>query len=145
MIVGIQTLTPKCLARVFSLKIFLGKLLTISWVMRAYIVLVKVWEKAHLKSSKQRVSRVTHDLAQVVKWLPKSSLAKRLFQFQHVLLMWPFTGWHSRASLELISNSSSSQSFTNLSHTTLTLNPTKIIGKWLNRNTIKFDMKLKSI
>ena len=145
MIVGIQTLTPKCLARVFSLKIFLGKILTISWVMRAYIVLVKAWEKAHSKTSRQRVSHVTHDLAWVVKWLLKSSLAKRLFQFQHVLLMWPFTGWHSRASLELISNSSSSQSFTNLSHTTFTLNPTKITGKWLNRNTIKFDMKLKPI
>ena len=42
MIVGIQSLTLKCLARVFSLKSFLEKLLTILWVMRAYIGLVKV-------------------------------------------------------------------------------------------------------
>ena len=45
---GIQSLTLKCLARVLSLKSFLEKLLfTISWVMRDYIVLVKVCEKAH--------------------------------------------------------------------------------------------------
>ena len=46
----------------------------------------------------------------------------RLFRFQHVLLTWPFTGYplssHSRTSL-------SSQVFTKLSHSTLTLNPTK--------------------
>ena len=64
MIVGIQSLTLKCLVRVFSLKSFLEKLfLTISWVMRAYIVLIKVCEKAHSKTSRQRVSRVTRDLA----------------------------------------------------------------------------------
>ena len=49
MVVGIQSLTLKCLAKVFSLKSFLEKLIvTISWVMRVYIVLVKVCEKAHL-------------------------------------------------------------------------------------------------
>ena len=42
MIVGIQSLTLKCLARVFSLRSFLEKLLTISWVMKVYIVLVNV-------------------------------------------------------------------------------------------------------
>ena len=47
---GLQYLTLKCIARVFSLKSSLEKLLTISWVMWAYIVLVKVWERVHLKS-----------------------------------------------------------------------------------------------
>jgi len=42
MIVGIQSLTPKCLVRVFSLKSFFENLLTILRVMRAYIVFVKV-------------------------------------------------------------------------------------------------------
>ena len=54
------------MARVFSLKSFLENLLvTISWVMRVYIILVKVCEKAHSKSSRQRVSWVTRDLAYV--------------------------------------------------------------------------------
>ena len=130
-------------SRVFSLKSFLEKLLTISWVMRAYIILVKVWWKAHSKSSKQRVSWVTRDLTWITKLLAKSNLAKRLFKFQHVLVTWPFASWHSWASRELVTNSSSSQKFTNLSHITLTLYPTKNIGKWLNKNTIKFDTEVK--
>ena len=52
MIVGKQSLTLKCLVMVFSLKTFLEKLLiTISWIMRVYIVLIKVCEKTHSKSS----------------------------------------------------------------------------------------------
>ena len=42
MIMGIQFLTLKCLVKVFFLKSFLEKLLTISLVMRVYIILIKV-------------------------------------------------------------------------------------------------------
>ena len=72
-------------------------------------------------------------------------ICPNIFKFQHVILTWPFAGWQSWASRELVANSSSSQNFTNLSRTTLTLNPTKNTWKWLNRNTIKFDMELKPI
>ena len=51
MILGLQFLTLNCISRVFSLKSFLEKLFTISWIMWVYIMLVKEWEKAHLKSS----------------------------------------------------------------------------------------------
>ena len=48
---GKQSLTFKCLVRVFFLKSFLEKIfVTMSWVMRVYIVLVKVCEKAYSKS-----------------------------------------------------------------------------------------------
>ena len=48
---GKQSLTFKCLARVFSLKSFLEKIIvTISWAMRVYMVFVKVCEKAYSKS-----------------------------------------------------------------------------------------------
>ena len=59
MIVGKQSLTLKCLVRVFSLKTFLEKLLiTISWIMRVYIVLIR-YVKRHTQSH-QAESFVSH-------------------------------------------------------------------------------------
>ena len=137
---SLQSLTLKCIARVFSLKNSLEKLLTILWLMWAYIVLVKEWEKHTLKSSRQWVSRVTHNLAWVVKWLTKTSLAWDCSNSSMC-----FSRSLSRVvTCELVAKSHSSKIFTKLSHTTLPLNPTINIGKWLNKITIKFDMKLKS-
>ena len=63
----------------------------------------------------------------------------RLFKFQHVFLMWPFTSCHSQASCKI-------SVFINL-HQTLTHNPyIKSHSKnreMLNKITIKFDTKLK--
>ena len=63
MIMGIQFLTLNCVASVFSFKSSLEKLLTISWVMKAYIKLIQVWDRRTLKISRQWVLRVTCDLA----------------------------------------------------------------------------------
>ena len=62
----------------------------------------------------------------------------RLFIFQHVILTWPFAGYplasQSRTSL-------SSQVFTKLSHSTLTLNLTKILGNdWAKYNQIWYEI-----
>ena len=55
----------------------------------------------------------------------------RLFIFQHVILTWPFAGY-----------SLSSQVFTKLSYSTLTLNPTKILGNdWAKYNQIWYKIK----
>ena len=75
----------------------------------------------------------------------KIPLGTWCFNFQHVLPTWPFVSCplpsQSQASCKL---PCSSQFFTNLSHSTLTLNPINIQGNdWLN--TIKIDMELKPI
>ena len=59
MIVGLQSLTLKCIAKVFSLKVSLQ--------FRGYegfYIVAKDIRKAHIKTAKQRVSRVTRDLVQ---------------------------------------------------------------------------------
>ena len=57
---GKHSLTFKCLVRVFFLKSFLEKIVvTISWVMRVYMVLVKVCEKVYSKSLGIRGSLAT--------------------------------------------------------------------------------------
>ena len=140
MIVGLQSLTLKCIARVFSLKSSLEKLLTISWVMWAYIILVKEWEKAHLKSSKHWVSSVTCDLAWVAKWLVKSSLAWDCLDSSICFsrdLLWVVTH-------EPVTNSPSSQIFTKLSHLTFKLNPTKNTRKWLNKKYNQIWHRIKA-
>ena len=96
-IVGKQSLTLKCLARVFSLKIFLEKLLvllTISWVKRVYIVLVKVYEKAHLKTSGREFCR------SLATWLElqttrKIQPSKDSSNSNMCFLCGIFVGWHS--------------------------------------------------
>ena len=89
----------------------------------------KGMRQTHFKKL-QVVSFVSHSLlglsCEVTREIQPSM---RLFKFQHVLLTWPFVSWHSRASHELVMKSPSSQIFTKLSHTTLTLNPTKNTGK----------------
>ena len=142
---GKQSLTLKCLARIFSLKCFLEKLLvllTISWVMRVCIVLVKVCEKAHLKTSGREFcgslarwpeSQMTCEIQ------PSKDSSNSSICFSRGL----FAGWYSWDSHELVVNSSSSQNL----HQTFTHNfyikSYKNTGKWLNRNTIKFDTELK--
>ena len=136
---GIQSLTLKCIARVFSLKISLEKLLTISWIMWVYIVLVKVWEKTHLKRTRQWVSRATHDLA----WAAKRHVKPSLAWDSSDSSMFFSRGLLQVVSHKLVTNYLSSLIFTKLSHTILTLNLTINTGKWLNKNTIKFDIELK--
>ena len=134
MIVGKQSLTLKCLDRVFSLKNFFGKnpfifyflflFFTISWVTRVYIVLVKVCEKAHSNLSGREFRgslatwpelRMTHKI-QLGKDSSNSSMC-----FSHGLFM----SWHLQASRELVVNSSSSQNL----HQSLTHNPYIIFHK----------------
>ena len=139
MIVGLQSLTFKCIAKVFSLKSSLEKLLTISWVIWAYIVLVKKWGKHTLKNlgSEFRGSLVTSPKLWSNPWNPtRHETVQIVACASHVVFRGLFTH-------ELAANSPSSQIFTKLSHSNLTSNPTKNTGKWLNKNTIKFDMELK--
>ena len=85
--------------------------------------------KSTLKKFKQWVSQVTRDFAWVTKWLTKSSLAWDCSDSSMC-----FSCDLSRVvSRKPIMNSPSSQIFTKLSHSNLTLNPTKNIGKWLNK------------
>ena len=94
MIVGKQSLTLKCLDRVFSLKNFFGKtpfiFIFYNFVGNEglYSIGKGMW-KGTLKFIRQTVSWVTRKLA----WVANDSqnLAwQRLFKFQHVLLTWPF-------------------------------------------------------
>ena len=128
MIVGLQSLTLKYIARVFSLKSYLEKLLlTILWVMWAYIVLVKKWGKHNLKELEAKgFAGHSCDLAWVAKWLTKSSLAWDYSDSSMCLSCGLSPVVHSRASREPVMKSLSSQIFTKLSHLTLTLNPIKI-------------------
>ena len=132
MIVSLQSLTLNCNARVFSLK----NLLTISWIMWAYIVCVKKWGKHSLKSCKQRVSWVTRELAK-----PRSDLRKPTWHKSMQLPSMCFSCGllrvvHLRASRELVTN------FTKLTYSTLTLNPTNKQGNyWTKYNQIWHETK----
>ena len=108
------------MVRIFPLKSFLEKLLvTISWVIRIYIVLVKICEKAHSKSSGRefRGSLATW----LESWMTCKIQSGKDFKFRHVLLMWPFRV------LALVSQSWASHEFfiltksSLISYTTLTL------------------------
>ena len=139
MIVDLQSLTFKCIAKVFSLKSSLEKLISISWVMWAYIVLVKKWGKHTLKNSSSEFcgSLMTSPKLWSNSW---NSARHETVQIaacaSHVVFC-------RLSTHELAANSPSSQIFAKLSHLNLTSNPTKNIGKWLNKNTIKFDTELK--
>ena len=121
MIMGLQSLTLKCIARVFSLK----NLLIISWVMWAYIVCVKIIQVESFADH----SRV----GQVVKWLVKYSptmvLSASSMRFSRGLSRIV----HSWASHEQVVNFTI---FTIL-HQTFTLNPYikshKHTWKWLDK------------
>ena len=139
MIVGLQSLTLKCIARVFSLKNSLEKLITISWVMWAYIVLVKKWGKDTLKNlgSEFRGSLVTSPK------LWNNSRNPTWHETVQISACASHVAFCGLSTCELAANSPSSQIFAKLSHSNLTSNPTKNTRKWLNKNTIKFETKLK--
>ena len=110
--------------------------------MWAYIIWVKKWGKHSLKTSRQRVLWVTCRLAKSRSDLQNTALQKTV----HI----PSCAFHvtfcrlstCKSIVSKSRTSRSSQFFTKLLYSTLTLNPTNIQGKdW--QNTIKFDMKLK--
>ena len=125
-----QSLTFKCLARVSLSKVSLENTPSSSYTL---------W----VKSNRQWVSWVTRDLAWVTShsWNPSYQW---LFKFHHVLLTWLVSRVSSRESIvSQVAKTTSSQ----ILHQTLTHSPYikshKSTRKWLNRNTIKFDTKLK--
>ena len=129
MIVSLQSLTLKCIVRVFSLK----SLLTISWVMWAYIVCVKnkentFWNHPGIEFHGSLASWPTREVT------PENQLDIFLFSFQACASHVAFRGLSTRipiASKSLISLSS--QFFTKLSYSTLTLNLINIHGNYLTK------------
>ena len=85
-----------------------------------------MYEKKHTKKDPGKEFRRSLATWPELQSDSKSSLTKGLFKFQHVLLTWPFAGWHSQASHEFFIFTELHQS---LSHTTLTLNLTINTGK----------------
>ena len=114
----------------------------ISRIMRVYIVLVNNGKCHTPKSNRQRVSRVTRNLAWVASH-SRNPVYQRLFKFQHVLLTF-VSRVNSRESIaRQVEKITSSQ----ILHQTLThsfyIKSHKNTGKWLNRITIKFNTELK--
>ena len=121
---GLQSLTLECIARVFSLKNSLEKLISISWVMLTYIVLVKKWEKHTLKGSSSEFHK------SLATW-PKSRSDSQNLPWQETVQIpacASYTNFCGVSTREPVTNSRSSQIFTKLSHSTLILNPTKMQG-----------------
>ena len=101
MIVGLQSLTLKCIAKVFSLKSSFGKT-PYNFVGNVGLYSVgKGMRKTHFKKL-QAVGFVGHSQLNLSREVTREiQSGMRLFRFQHVLLTWPFSGCHSRANHEI--------------------------------------------